>query len=127
MKLTVYNRNFIPDVSFPTEDGTTEKNRDLPLEKQVSCEVDLCTIGERETYLSNNDIEGCVIHKCKKIKGLEAFGITDGKTLVDGVNTGYIDLIPVVNSIYMKTCGMHDSDRDPKMRTLSDGEFSPKE
>jgi hypothetical protein len=123
MKLTVYNRNFIPDVSFPTDDGR-ERNRDMSPDKQVSCEVDLCTIGEREMYLSSNDVEGCVSAKCKGIKGLSDFGITNGESLVKAVNCGYIDLIPMVNEIYAKACAMHDDEHNPKMRHLSDGEFS---
>lgn len=124
IKLTSYDRTFIPNITFPTSDGDID-NRELLPSEQVSCKVALCSATEREIYYS--DVDTLVRDKCKEVKGLESFGVTDGKTLVDEADK-YIELSRICTRIYEKSMGLHEDDNNPQKRHLSDGgEFTEKE
>lgn len=79
-------------VEFPTEEGKV-KNKDLPLEDQVSAEISLASPSARERFLnSKTDKDGnmtmamryhdCCRKNCKSIAGMKDHGIIDGETLV---------------------------------------------
>ena len=117
IKLTTVNRFFIPDVEFPTDNGVT-KNRALPPEDQVKCELSLATVGEKTEYIGMYSMgakqftqfqyEKCVRKHCKKITGLEDFAITNGKTLCDHEPTP--ELNAMVQEIFFKVNGIHADD-----------------
>lgn len=142
IKLTTFNRSFIPDVLFPTEEGTVVSNRLLPSEDQVLCSVTLASIGQKTEYLGTYttghrtverevkqftvlQYEACVKKHVKSIKGLEEFGIKDGRTLCSHEPTK--ELNEIIQECFFKVNGIHEDD-NPSLTpssTISDsGEFS---
>ena len=144
IKLTTISRDFVPNVSFPTEEGNTVFNRELPPDEQVSCQLSLATIGQKTEYLGSYTVgnrnelisgtakqftvlqyEKCVRKHCKTVKGLEAFGITNGRTLVAHEPTP--ELNEIIQEIFFKVNGIHADDLLPDEEELTDdsGEFAP--
>ena len=127
IKLTTISRNFVPDVFFPTEEGEIVSNRDLAPEEQVSCEITLASIGQKTEYLGSYTVgnastvksgeikqftvlqyEKCVRKHCKRIKGLEAFDVTTGRSLVEHNPTP--ELNEIIQEIFFKVNGIHSDD-----------------
>ncbi len=134
IKLVTPERFFVPDVSFDTEADGVVKNRSLPVKDQIRCEIKIATLAQKSVYLNSYAVTGkkasgeiksytsleyekCVQKHCLKIEGLEDFGITNGKTLVDH------EPVPVLNEmireIFLKVNGIHDDD-DPENEDSGD-------
>lgn len=125
IKLVEAERIFIPNVEFPTENGK-EKNRELPEEDQVKCEIELATIGQKNKYIGSYSVAGkkgnkevksfidfhydtAVRKHCTKVTGLEDFGVKDGNTLLESAKK-YPVLNDVIQEVFFKINGIHEDD-----------------
>ena len=141
IKLTTVKREFAPDVTFPTEEGGLVQNRDLPSGEMVVCEVSLASLSQKTEYLGSytigngkNHLEGtmkqftvlqydkCVSRLCKKITGLEDFGITTGRGLVAHEPTP--ELNDIIQEVFFKVNGIHADDMGENSSEGDGGEFT---
>lgn len=145
IKLTTIDRTFAPDVSFPDDDRGLVANRDLPEAEKVVGEITLATIGQKTRYLGSYTVadrgivrrkevkqytdlqyEACVRKHVTSIRGLEEFGIVDGKSLVSHQPTPELD--EIIKEFFFKVNGIHADDLYLSDEGISDSaEFTPGE
>ena len=132
IKLTTVARYFTPDIMFVVEEEGNEvlkANRDLTDSEQVRCEISIASIGQKNQYLGSYTVanrktikmsgdikqftvfqfEKCVSHHVPKITGLEAFGITNGKSLV-AKQKEFEEARDIIEECFFKINGIHADD-----------------
>ncbi len=130
IKLPTKERLFIPDVVLTLDDDTTVKNRELTGGDQIKCELKAATIRDKSNYVQGYSTKAgkssreytdlnyltCVKKHVTSITGgLEEFGITDGRTLVNHEPNALLD--EVIKECFFKVCGFHKDDEDTKEHT----------
>lgn len=126
IKLTTMDRVFVPDVTFPTEEGGRVKNRELAPEERVEGDIRLANTEEKAQYLGSYSVYDrkkkssevksftafqigeCLKKKLGSVRGLEAFKITSGTTLVSHEPTP--ELNDTIMQFFLKINGVHEDD-----------------
>jgi hypothetical protein len=125
LKLTTVNI-YIPDIMVQTDTGEVINNQDNDVSDQIKATITMANIQEKARYINLNsfvnskskdadiksvvsyDYNTCIKKHVEKIEGLEEFGITDGKTLLEyPANPILNDLI---NDLFAKINGTKDED-----------------
>jgi hypothetical protein len=135
-----FNQNFIPRVKVPTETGDVS-NREQPTTDQIRSVVGLASLEEQDRYLGTYtvtevdpdnpektvsrayhqwDYKAALEEKCEKLTGLEAFGITDGETLMAYPSNDFTKLL--INDLFFYINGISKDSGEE-----SEGVLSPKE
>ena len=117
-KLTTMKRKHVPNVTFTLEDDTKVKNRELGPSEQVWVLLELADAEERadlnQAHYSNGSAtvipkkKRAVKKKVLEVRGLEDFGITDGKALINHEPMKELD--DIIEDCYHKIIGTHDDD-----------------
>ena len=127
IKLTTQGRPFIPDVLFPTDEGIVN-NRDLPESDRVEADITLASVGQKSEYLGSYTVgnkkamlagadlkqyavlqyDKCIRKHVTALRGLDEFGITNGRTLIEHETTP--ELNDLIQDLFFKINGMHSDD-----------------
>ena len=125
MKLAVKKRNiegtetYIPDIQVRTDEGR-KPNRDLPEEIQIRAEIRYASKQERSKYFKttfnkdremsfHSDFPKVMDKHVTAIHGLEAYGITNGKTLY-AHHAEAEEFSELVGDLFNEVCGMNGED-----------------
>ena len=125
MKITVKKRNlegidtYIPAIQVQTDEGRIA-NRNLPEEIQIQVEIRYASKRAKELFfksvfgkhgeISFRSEYQSALEKCvSTIRGLEEYGITDGKTLYKHHNEAR-EFGDLVGDLFNEICGLNSED-----------------